>query len=196
VAGGGVLGALTADRASAQASGQVGTSSDPVDVEAFDLNVQDGATFNGSDISNVGSLNTTNMSFVRAYLSTSKTGITADTRTNIIDSVDKDNLDDINNSYQIVVSESGEYEIEADCRVTGGDDDAVFLELYNVDDNDVLDQERFLINGSTVDAILSKTYNLTAGKAYEVTVKNANSEFDIESSSNKTELIVKQSIVQ
>jgi len=58
VAGGGVLGALTADRASAQASGQVGTSSDPVDVEAFDLNVQDGATFNGSDISNVGSVST------------------------------------------------------------------------------------------------------------------------------------------
>jgi len=58
VAGGGVLGALSADRASAQAAGQVGTASDPVDVEAFDLNVQDGATFNGSDISNVGSLST------------------------------------------------------------------------------------------------------------------------------------------
>jgi len=65
VAGGGVLGALTADRASAQASGQVGTSSDPVDVEAFDLGVQNQLSSSvdagGNDLTNVGSLSTTDI---------------------------------------------------------------------------------------------------------------------------------------
>jgi hypothetical protein len=37
VGGGGLLGALTADRASADASGQVGTTSDPIDVVAYSL---------------------------------------------------------------------------------------------------------------------------------------------------------------
>jgi len=62
VAGGGVLGALSADRASAQASGQVGTSSDPVDVEAYDLAVQNELSSSvdagGNDLTNVGSLKT------------------------------------------------------------------------------------------------------------------------------------------
>jgi len=62
VAGGGVLGALTADRASGQASGQVGTSSDPVDVEAYDLAVQNQLSSSidagGNDLTNVGSVST------------------------------------------------------------------------------------------------------------------------------------------
>jgi hypothetical protein len=44
------------ERASAQAAGQVGTSSNPVDVQAFSLAVQNGADLNGSDLNNVGSL--------------------------------------------------------------------------------------------------------------------------------------------
>ena len=60
--GGALVGAGTADRASAQASGQVGTSSDPVDVEAYDLAVQNQLSSNldagGNDLTNVGSLNT------------------------------------------------------------------------------------------------------------------------------------------
>jgi len=40
VAGLGALGVYSSSRASAQASGQIGTASDPVDVEAYDLNVQ------------------------------------------------------------------------------------------------------------------------------------------------------------
>jgi hypothetical protein len=54
--GGGVLGALSADRASAQAAGQVGTQANPVDAFAYSLDVQNGATFNGTDIGGVGSL--------------------------------------------------------------------------------------------------------------------------------------------
>jgi hypothetical protein len=42
VAGGGLLGALTADRAQAQASGQVGTTSDPIDVIAYSLQDRSG----------------------------------------------------------------------------------------------------------------------------------------------------------
>jgi hypothetical protein len=41
--GGGVLGALSADRASAAASGQVGTTSDPVDVIAFSVQDRGGS---------------------------------------------------------------------------------------------------------------------------------------------------------
>jgi len=63
--GGALVGAGTADRASAQASGQVGTSSDPVDVEAYDLAVQNQLSSNvdagGNDLTNVGSLKTDNL---------------------------------------------------------------------------------------------------------------------------------------
>jgi hypothetical protein len=60
---GGTLGAsglvaLGVDPAAAQAAGQVGTSSDPVDAFAYNLDVQNGATFNGTDISGVGSFST------------------------------------------------------------------------------------------------------------------------------------------
>lgn len=53
----GALMALGVDEASAQAAaGQVGTSSDPVDAFAYTLDVQNGAEFNGTDISGVGSV--------------------------------------------------------------------------------------------------------------------------------------------
>jgi hypothetical protein len=42
VAGGGVLGALTADRAAADAEGQVGTTSAPIDVVAYSLQDRSG----------------------------------------------------------------------------------------------------------------------------------------------------------
>jgi len=64
--GGALVGAGTADRASAQAAGQVGTSSDPVDVEAYDLAVQHQLSSNldagGNDLTNVGSLKTNQLS--------------------------------------------------------------------------------------------------------------------------------------
>jgi len=44
-----------------QAAGQVGTQSSPEDVFAFDLDVQNGAEFNGTDLSGVGSLSTDNL---------------------------------------------------------------------------------------------------------------------------------------
>jgi hypothetical protein len=48
---------LGIDPATAQsAAGQVGTPSSPEDVFAFDLDVQNGAEFNGNDLSGVGSL--------------------------------------------------------------------------------------------------------------------------------------------
>jgi len=63
--GGALVGAGTADRASAQASGQVGTSNDPVDVEAYDLAVQNqlssSVDVGGNDLTNVGSINTTDV---------------------------------------------------------------------------------------------------------------------------------------
>ena len=43
VAGGGVLGALTADRAAADAAGQVGTTSQPADVVAYSLQDRGGS---------------------------------------------------------------------------------------------------------------------------------------------------------
>jgi len=58
-AGLGSLGTYGVQQASAQASGpagQVGTASEPVDVQAWDLDVQNGATFNGTDVTGVGSL--------------------------------------------------------------------------------------------------------------------------------------------
>jgi hypothetical protein len=62
--GGALVGAGTADRASAQAAGQIGTASDPVDVEAYDLAVQNQLSSNldagGNDITNVGSISTNN----------------------------------------------------------------------------------------------------------------------------------------
>ena len=67
VAGAGALGAYS-QRASAQAAGQVGTSSEPVDVEAWDLTVQNGATLGGdldaggNSLTNVGAVETDNIS--------------------------------------------------------------------------------------------------------------------------------------
>lgn len=54
----GALMALGVDEASAQAAGQQGTASSPNDMFAYNLDVQNGATFNGTDIDNVGSLST------------------------------------------------------------------------------------------------------------------------------------------
>ena len=51
--------ALGVDPATAQsAAGQVGTEASPEDIYAFDLDVQNGAEFNGSDVAGVGSLST------------------------------------------------------------------------------------------------------------------------------------------
>lgn len=64
VAGLGLLGAgvgagrLSSGTARAEAAGQVGTDTDPVDVKAWDLDVQNGAGFNGSDVTGVGALET------------------------------------------------------------------------------------------------------------------------------------------
>lgn len=57
--GAGALMALGVDEASAQAAGQQGTASSPNDMFAYNLDVQNGAEFNGTDIENAGSLSTT-----------------------------------------------------------------------------------------------------------------------------------------
>ena len=54
--GAGALMALGVDEATAQAAGQQGTAEEPNDMFAWDLDVQNGATFNGTDIEGVGSL--------------------------------------------------------------------------------------------------------------------------------------------
>ncbi|RAW44067.1 hypothetical protein DQW50_16210 [Halorubrum sp. 48-1-W] len=60
--GAGALMALGVDPASAQAAGQVGTASEPVDAYAYDLNVANGVTsslaMNGNDIENAGTVST------------------------------------------------------------------------------------------------------------------------------------------
>jgi len=67
---------LGIDPATAQsAAGQVGTESSPEDVFAFDLDVQNGATFNGADLSGVGSLSTDNLS-INEILQTSRSSET------------------------------------------------------------------------------------------------------------------------
>jgi hypothetical protein len=59
---------LGIDPATAQsAAGQVGTSSSPEDVYAYDLDVQNGAEFNGTDIEGVGALSTTNLDTGRTW---------------------------------------------------------------------------------------------------------------------------------
>lgn len=64
VAGLGLLGAgvgagrLSSGTARAEAAGQVGTDTDPVDVQAWDLDVQNGAEFNGNPLTGVGPLET------------------------------------------------------------------------------------------------------------------------------------------
>ena len=54
--GAGALMALGVDEATAQAAGQQGTAEEPNDMFAWDLDVQNGATFNGTDIEGVGTL--------------------------------------------------------------------------------------------------------------------------------------------
>ena len=53
----GALVALGVDEASAQAAGQQGTASSPNDMFAYNLDVQNGGDFNGTGITNLGSLN-------------------------------------------------------------------------------------------------------------------------------------------
>lgn len=53
----GALMALGVDEASAQAAGQQGTESSPNDMFAYNLDVENGADFNSTDITNLGSLN-------------------------------------------------------------------------------------------------------------------------------------------
>jgi len=66
----GALTALGVDEASAQAAGQVGTSSDPVDAFAYTLDVQNGAEFNGTDISGVGSVSIEQLSLTPVHQET------------------------------------------------------------------------------------------------------------------------------
>ena len=69
VAGLGLLGAgvgagrLSSGTARAEAAGQVGTESDPVDVEAWDLNVQNGATIDGDPAGGFGTTTSISPSF-------------------------------------------------------------------------------------------------------------------------------------
>jgi len=58
VLGVGALTTLGVDEATAQAAGQQGTASSPNDMFAYNLDVQNGADFNGSDIDNVRSFST------------------------------------------------------------------------------------------------------------------------------------------
>lgn len=58
----GALMALGVDEASAQAAGQQGTQSSPNDMFAYNLDVQNGATFNGTDLSGVGDFDSDSVS--------------------------------------------------------------------------------------------------------------------------------------
>jgi hypothetical protein len=55
--GAGALASLGIDEAAAQAAGSQGTPSEPNDMYAYNLDVQNGAEFNGNPLAGVGSLN-------------------------------------------------------------------------------------------------------------------------------------------
>ncbi|UXF50972.1 MAG: hypothetical protein HQRvContig04_13 [Haloquadratum phage sp.] len=56
--GGAAVGGATGGASGQSAAGQVGTEASPEDIYAFDLDVQNGAEFNGTDVTGVGSLST------------------------------------------------------------------------------------------------------------------------------------------
>jgi len=115
VGGGGVglglLAKLGIDPATAQsAAGQVGTSSSPEDVNAYNLDVQAGAEFNGTDLSGVGSLSTAKVAAVATATSSNQTipsgtPTTIDIDTSVIDEFG--GWDFTNNEY--VVQNDGLY---------------------------------------------------------------------------------------
>jgi len=195
VAGGGVLGALTADRASAQASGQVGTSSDPVDVEAYNLAVQNQLSSSvdagGNDINNVGSVNTdeadvTAETDISSTLANSVTGIASGTYETPADTEESDNLNEQDSNFVINLDESGKYHVCASAGIRpGSDQDTLQLRLRDLDNASSVFQSRTQSSGTGLESItLVGVVSLSADTNYEFQATDLESSWELNETSS------------
>jgi hypothetical protein len=185
VAGAGALGAYS-QRASAQAAGQVGTQSEPVDVEAWDLTVQNQLAADldagGNSLTNVGAVEAEEAiianTAARANLSANQT-IPTDTVTALdLDGVgfEDETIADVqlSNNY-IQVQADGKYHISGAIRWSPSPDwslgDVINIRLY------ASGAEIARVSGqhTGVDSALSQTVSisesLTNGDAIEIRVR-------------------------
>ena len=151
--GAGGLAALGISEASAEgAAGQVGTDTEPVDVEAWDLNVQNGATFNGSDVKGVGVMDVEEATIENLASKLSLTGSDQDIVDSANTQVEWDTIEfedadivevDLENN-KMTVRRSGTYFVTASVRWEPGnfsDGDEIQLSLIDPNNRDSIGEK-------------------------------------------------------
>lgn len=138
-----------------------------------------------------------NETFVRGYLDSDITGITAGTWTNIIDTEEADGKDELNSSFVFTPSETAYYVISASVAIVpGADQDRLLFRLRNTSDNvNALFIETRSSGANREDMPLADVAELTAGKNYEFQANNPSSTYSITSGSDATRASVRKSVM-
>lgn len=178
----------SADASASDSDGDVGTSSDRVDVFGDGVDVLS---------LNTNKASITNESFVVGKRATGMTGLASGTYHNIIDTEVTDNLGEFNTSYQFVPNETGWYDVQAAVRLSTTDGDRLNFVVYDDTNASVVSNGgyRFQAGGTKPGSSFATTVKLSAGTKYAVKILNIDSSFDINGGAGFTWAKFKRSVV-
>lgn len=126
---------------------------------------------------------------VIAHRATDSTGNTADSWTNIVDTEDKD-VDDEFASNQFTPAETGEYHVRAYAKLVGSSGDDYQIQLRNATDTTQLFFTQHGDGGEDQGVFLDWTGDLQSGDSYEVRAKSRNSQYTVDSGTDRTQLVI------
>jgi len=208
--GGALAGAAATERASAQAAGTVGTSNDPVNLNAWDLNVANQVTsdlpMGGNDLTNVGAADMqtgkiTNHTDIRAHLSGDYSYSTADGWDTLPlrdDANGKDTRDEwTNTSNTFSPDEDGEYwvAISASFAVSADGDD-IRVRFSNSTDGINKLAKAGPTGGTAISTpSTAKKVNLLSAKTYQVEVRNDDNDDTIRDFESQTFVTIERANV-
>jgi len=189
--GSGGTAALTGDAQAAASTtdgdGDIGTPANPEDVYADALAVFDGANNQIGSFDETGiqtpSVNTdegdiTNETFVKATLTSTKSGLASDTYHDIADNEVADNRDELDGSFNFVPDKTGWYKVTIVVNTAnGGDQDEYELVVYDNDADTYEERLRAHSSGAGYGDAVTLTLELTSGTSYAVQIKNRYSTF-------------------
>ena len=146
-----------------------------------------------------GTLEANGMTKIKAVRNASLFDVSVGTFVNIIDTVNEDNLGEVNANQQFVPNKSGEFDVDA-VASTGGSNvsegDKIRFRVRDVSNSETLTSRVFADSGAdnypTFE--LSDSVELISGNVYEIQLTNARNNFKMDS--NRTKLTIKRSIVQ
>lgn len=205
IAGLGLLGAgagvgrLSTERARAQAAGQVGTDTDPVGLKAWDLDVQNGATFNGSDLLDVGTAEVEDAEITDETLIVSD-GLESDQTISAaswekltgweIDTDERGEFDSADDEFS--PDKDGYYFVSFRARFNGGGSEE--LRSFRLRNETDVGSVAFVFNSNTnpnYTKIFSEVVFLDSDNDYSFQVRNENSSDEIQAASTNTSFSVR-----